>query len=376
MEAAFVDRSSPTALRVERADCRALFAFDVAPYIDLQACEQRIASTTHRQRITKKRRALEYFEYRPAPLALSLNADSIVVGNYPTLPAVDVVIYDFGAVTITYTIPFVGSLLELIGLSDDIYDNQVLPGEARRLVSSLGGVLAGGRGEPSIADVIEDYVVFQIEKFEGDVAPNDLLTTYSSAIARILRAESESISEQEVRDAVALSIAFGKWDLAVLDWNAALLYGREVDDIRTVIDFANVQLLEMRFLDRQLDAALEESYGLVSQRRESWRSKLRSYRRDARKIAQLQVDGAILFERVSNALKVFGEEYLSRVYGLTARRLQLAAWDASALRKLGTLESIYQKLTDETAARRLEILEWIIVILIAVSIALPFIFIT
>lgn len=57
----------------------------------------------------------------------------------------------------------------------------------------------------------------------------------------------------------------------------------------------------------------------------------------------------------------------------TAQRLQLAAWDGSALRKLATLESIYQKLTDEVAARRLEILEWIIVILIAVSIVLPFI---
>lgn len=376
METVTADRPLPSSLRVERASCLAVFAFDVAPYINLQDCEQRIASATHRQKITKRRRALEYFEYRPAPLVISLNADPIAVGDYRTQPTVDVVIYDFGAVTVTYTVRFEGSLLELIGLSGDIHDNESLTNEAGRLVAGLGGVLMGARGRPAIADVIEDYVIFHVAEFAEAIQPTDLLTTYSSPVARILRAESESISEQEVRDAIALNIAFGKWDLAVLDWNAALLYGLEVDDIRTVIEFANVQLLEMRFLDRQLDAALEESYALLSQRRESWRAKLRSYRRDVRKIARLQVDGAILFERVSNALKVFGEEYLSRVYGLTARRLQLAAWDASALRKLGTLESIYQKLTDEATARRLEILEWIIVILIAVSIALPFIFIT
>ncbi len=372
MENLTVDRIPASALRVERASCLALFAFDMAPYIDLQDCEQRIASTTHRQRITKKRRALEYFEYRPAPLVITLNADPITVGDYPTQPVVDLVIYDFGAVTVTYTIPFSGSLLELIGLSGEIYDSESLPAEARRLVAGLDSVLVGARGAPAIADIVEDYVIFHIGDFEDGVTPSDLLTDYAGPVARILRAESESISEQEAHDAIELNIAFGQYDMAVLDWNAALLYGREVEDLRTVIEFANVQLLEMRFLDRQLDAALEESYTFVSQRRESWISKLRSYRRDVRKIAELQVDGAILFERVSNALKVFGEEYLSRVYGLTARRLQLAAWDASALRKLATLESIYQKLTDEAAARRLEILEWIIVILIAVSIALPF----
>lgn len=372
MEHVTVDYMPASGIRVKRADCLALFAFDVAPYIDLQDCEQRIASATHRQRITKKPRALEYFEYRPAPLVISLGADPLAVGAYETQPTLDVVIYDFGAVTVTYTIPFSGSLLELIRLSGEIYESERLPSEARRLVASLGNVLVGGRGHPSIADVVEDYVIFRVEDFENGVTPADLLTTYADPVARILRAEPESISEQEACDAIALNIAFGKWDLAVLDWNAALLYGRDTEDLRTVIEFANVQLLEMRFLDRQLDTALEESYGFVSQRRESWRSKLRSYRRDVRKIAQLQVDGAILFERVSNALKVFGEEYLSRVYGLTAQRLQLAAWDASALRKLATLESIYQKLTDEAAARRLEILEWIIVVLIAVSIALPF----
>ena len=57
------------------------------------------------------------------------------------------------------------------------------------------------------------------------------------------------------------------------------------------------------------------------------------------------------------------------------RHWQLLLGHCDTVRPLGTLESIYQKLTDEAAARRLEILEWIIVILIAVSIALPFVFI-
>jgi hypothetical protein len=357
--------------RVRSGVCHVIIVHDVAPYIDLQRLEQRIAADSHRQKITKKRRALEYFEFRPAPLVMTMAAEEISVGHFRSRPSVEFVIYDFGAITVSYTIPFVGTLGELRELSERIYDSADMQTGARRLTENFADVLHDAVALFSIAKVIEDYVIFHVEEFEGDVAPGDLVAKHASQVGQILRAEPELFSEQESRDAVAASIAFGKSDIAILDWNAALLYGREVDDLRTVVEFANVQLLELRFLDRQLDAALEESYAIVSQRGGKWRSWLRSYRADVRRIARMQVDGAILFERVSNALKVFGEEYLSRVYALTAERLQLAAWDASALRKLGTIESIYGKLTDEAATRRLEILEWIIVLLIAISIVLP-----
>jgi hypothetical protein len=41
--------------------------------------------------------------------------------------------------------------------------------------------------------------------------------------------------------------------------------------------------------------------------------------------------------------------------------------------KLHTLESLYEKMSDQAANHRLEILEWIIILLIALSIVLPFI---
>jgi len=46
--------------------------------------------------------------------------------------------------------------------------------------------------------------------------------------------------------------------------------------------------------------------------------------------------------------------------------------DASSRRKLETLESIYGKMSGRATTRRMEVLEWIIIVLIAVSIALSF----
>jgi len=58
---------------------------------------------------------------------------------------------------------------------------------------------------------------------------------------------------------------------------------------------------------------------------------------------------------------------------LVNRRFHLGDWDASILRKLDTLESIYEKISDQASNRRMEILEWVIIFLIAFSIALEFI---
>ncbi len=366
------ERVAHASPRVRNGACLALFAYDVAPYIDLGESQRQAITATHRQLMERRRRALEYFEYRPAPLAITLRADPVAVGGHKSREIVDLVVYDFGAITVTYTIPFEGSLDELARLGSDIYGSKELASQARRHVEGFLDVLPGADAQLKIADVVEDYVVFHVGEFESPLTPEAICDLHATEIARMLRAESGPLSQQEVADALAMRIAFSPADLAVLDWNAAFLYGQDVDDLRTVIEFANVQLLELRFLDRQLDEALERSYAIVSRRRWRWLSTLRFYRRDVRQIARLQVDGAILFERVSNALKVFGEEYLSRVYELTAQRLRLAAWDASTIRKLGTIDSIYAKLTDEASVNRLEVLEWIIVLLIATSIVLSF----
>jgi uncharacterized Rmd1/YagE family protein len=65
-----------------------------------------------------------------------------------------------------------------------------------------------------------------------------------------------------------------------------------------------------------------------------------------------------------------GDQYLARVYKMASLRFHLDDWDASILRKLHTLESIYQKMSDEAVNRRMEVLEAVIIILFVFSIIL------
>ena len=357
---------------VEEGVCYALFAYDAGLAIDLDESERRITALTQRAAIRHKHRAPRYFEYRPAPLRVTQEGEALAVGAFRTTPSVDAVLYDFGAVSVTYQIPLEGPLARLVTLAEELYESDVLLADSRRWVEHLLAAIAPAVTRAGLADFVETYVIFEIVASSPPCAPAALFTTHAREVAQILRAERAVLSDQEVSDALAHRISFGVEDVTLIDWEAALIVDRDAEDVRTVLEFANVELLEMRFLDQQLDDALDESYETLSRRRYGlWLPG--SSRADLRRVGQLQVDNAILFEGVNNALKLLGDQYLARVYRLVSERFHLAEWDASILRKLQTLESIYQKLADQAANRRTEVLEWIIILLIAAEILIPFV---
>jgi hypothetical protein len=129
----------------------------------------------------------------------------------------------------------------------------------------------------------------------------------------------------------------------------------------------------MRYLDQKLDRALDQAFERLSKPILSLPRLLGYYGADLRRVAELQVDNAVLFEGVNNTLKLLGDQYLARVYRTANQRFHLKEWDESILRKLETLESIYEKISDQASNRRMEMLEWVIIILIAFSIALEFV---
>lgn len=352
---------------IGRGTCHVIYAFEVANSIDLDAAERRIAAA-QRQTITEKRRAPSYFEYRPAPLRVTWETPAHKVAGFETRTAAELVMYDFGAVSLTFGIPLSGPLRNLIGLAAGLRANAQLQAAARGHVEQLMELLGDAAVRTSIAPFVEDYIVFQVDEASPSEPAPALFGREPGLIARILRAEARPLSDQEINAATALQASFGPDDLTVIDTDSAMAFDPEGADVLDVIEFANAQILEMRFLDQQLDDALERSYLFLSRRTWSWRAAFRLSDPDLHRVAQFQLDAAILFERVTNALKLIGEQYLTRIYGLVSRRFHLADWDASITRKLQTVESIYSKMADRAASRRMELLEWIIIVLIAVSI--------
>ena len=69
-----------------------------------------------------------------------------------------------------------------------------------------------------------------------------------------------------------------------------------------------------------------------------------------------------LFERTGNVLKLVGDPYLARVYRLLDTRFHLDTWEKSIQRKLEVAEGVYQVVSDQAAAFRLEFLEIVVVL--------------
>jgi hypothetical protein len=357
-------------LSVANGLCHSIFVYDVAWAIDLDVAERSITAVTQRETIKHKRKAPRYFEYRPAPLRISQATAPVRIAAALEVNAqVELVLYDFGAVSVIYQIPLGGALADLLRVSELLYENEQLLDDSRRRVEELVGLVGQALSAARISSFVEDYVIFQVAELSGGAALQALTGERAQQLAQVLRAEARVLSDDEVTDALSHRISYRDSDLVIVDWNAAIVIDTEADDTLAVLEFANVELLEMRFLDQRLDDALMQAYERLTRHS---RIRFKSDPSDLRDISQWQVDSAILFEGVNNALKLIGDQYLARLYRLTAERFHLSDWDSSILRKLDTLERIYQKLSDRVAARRMEALEWIIIVLITVSIVLPF----
>jgi hypothetical protein len=358
-------------LTIHRGRCHLFFAYDVAFSIDLNEAERRITAITTREKIRHKRRAPKYFQYQPPPLRVSQTAEDLTVAGVRGNAVVDLVLYDFGAVAVKYEFPIQGTLTEILPLSSDLYENEALFQDSLRRVNTLLDVIRPAVSKPNVSDIVEDYVVFQFEESNAQKPLEQAVTENSGLLAQLLRSEPRGLSDDEIRDALSHRISFTPQDITIVDWNAAVILDSDADDSLAVLEFANVELMEMRYLDHRIDDSLSLAYETLSKR--PWRRfPFGSDPEELQSVAQWQVDSAILFEGVNNALKLIGDQYLARLYRLAGQRFHLAEWDASIIRKLDILNSIYGKISDQVSSRRMEILEWIIIILIAVSIALPF----
>jgi hypothetical protein len=362
--------STPASLLVNKGTCYAVFAYDIGWSINLEEVNRLVTADTERGRLRHKTRAPQYFEYRPAPLRLIQEGGSLAVGRYQSSPTVEVMVYDFGAVTITYRFALDGPFDGLLELSESLYENDQLLAESRTRVEQLVQAIHPAVERSRISKEVEDYLIFSIESYSPTQAL-PLWTSLETELAQVLRGERTPLADQEIQDATSCRISYGVEDAALIDWHSAVIFGKDMDDVRAVLEFANVELLEMRMLDEQLDTALDEAYAALA-RKPRLLLLPGSNEKDTTHIAQLQVDSALLFERVTNTLKLLGDQYLARVYRLTSQRFHLESWDASILRKLETLESIYGKMSDRAGTRRMELLEWIIIVLIAISIAVSF----
>lgn len=288
-----------------------------------------------------------------------------------------------GAISVTVRIPFeVKGLDELVSYHDlHFADGASVYEEARRLAEDVRTELASYYVRPveQLRDE-EAYTVFCINSpLPGDLQPDSGAAVRSAedwyfanrrSIAGILTEEPnpELLSDQESEESTARYFSYYRRDLAVIDWDAALVVDEPqfFDEVLYILELANVQLAELEAYDRILDHTVERSYRDIAVRR------FRSFNttRVQRELREIRVDMARLSDELSNITKFFGDWHLARIYQGASARFHLSDWHRTIDEKLKTLDDLYQLLRAEQNNRWMLILEASIVLLFIIDLIL------
>ena len=225
---------------------------------------------------------------------------------------------------------------------------------------------------PALAPVTEEFVVYRVSRLVGaggETIPTDALRDVD--VVPLLLNERRPLSADARRELLPHRFSYYADDLAILTWdNALVVEPVEGDsDVQFILEFANAQLLELRYFDAVLDGELPSMYERIS----AARSRLRLTRRFGPLLAALQrtvADSTELVERVENSLKVTDDVYLARVYSAALDIFRGRAWRAGIDRKLAIIRETYGMLNAEAQAWRAEALELAIVLLIVAELVL------
>jgi hypothetical protein len=304
---------------------------------------------------------------------LDFGTRSVRVDEHDAPAAVTVRAHDFGAVTVMLRLPLSGPLEALGPLTSTLVRTKTLENAAAELVRQLVPVVTPAITRVGFSEFVEDFYVIRVDRFDVPITPAELQEHYRAPIALALRCEKDSLTAGEAEEVFETAISYHRGDLVVTDWNAAFLYAADYPGLLDVLEFLNVQLVELRFFDQRLDRRMSDLFQTVYKRPRLATLVRNPFGKALEEVSELKVETTLIAERVGNALKFIEDLYLAKVYTITAGRLHLEAWRSSVESKLRVVHEIFDILNSRAATYRSEALESTIILLIVVEIILSLI---
>ena len=310
------------------------------------------------------------------PVSVTLGEERVVIDGRSHEATMSARIFDFGVVSLRLRIdatPSIGwDAYSRFGNAVDVGTD--LTPLFQQHLRALFERITPAIERPAIAPVSEDYVVFRIRRLEdasGRIAPADALG--DEDIIPLLLNESRPLSAAARRELLPHRFSYYADDLTILTWDNALVLEpvAEDTDVQYILEFANAQLLELRFYDAVLDTELGRMYDRIAEARaKPARFFRRRFTHLLTRLLSIVADSTELVERAENSLKVTDDVYLARVYSAALAIFRGRAWRAGIDRKLTIIRETYAMLNAEGQAARGEALELAIVLLFVLEIAL------
>ncbi len=333
-------------------------SYDVGDDINLEKIEKLRAITKVPLTLPK------YFKNYHIPLAVELPHP------HGTSHCISCKIHRFGALSLTYKIPFHGTFENLRADFNNIantYQEQSAI-DAKSVFKRIKSCII----QPNFFQTTACYIVIQVNP-QPNFDLKQINEQHGGVIASMLRFETETLSEFQKNEILDSAIGYFRGNLIVIDIDTAFVYDDEYEDILDLFEFANIQQLELRFFDRLLDQQLNIIY-----EREARALPFRAYLPFLSTLAhdpigilgKLRAEISVITERLESSVKLAGEPYFLEIYELLVEKLGLQNWRDAIDRKLRIVEdvqTVYQRKID---TNREDLISVLITILIFIELVI------
>jgi hypothetical protein len=285
--------------------------------------------------------------------------------------------YEYGAVSVTLTLPFALDWPELIALSAKWIANPQLEAEAAQIVRNCLRPAQAALVRPNLEWFNEDYYIIHLhnqKQPDGSVSfrAANLIAEHGGDIARIVRGELAELSEEEQHEILASRMSYFPEDLLVAGWTAAVLCDTPDGATQTVqlLEYANTQLLEFRYYDAVLSRVLEGVYNALEKRGglfQRWR-----LAREAQNLNKISLDIRELTERMDTSIKFLSDMFSARQYRVAASKIGVEDYRKLVEGKLHIAKDLYTFMMDQFHASRSFVLEFIVVVILVVELVFVF----
>lgn len=359
-----------------RGSATAYRLFDIGYAIELDRVATLLGEAT-RGRSRPGRSEAQALQIRNPPLSLSLGERRVTIGGEPWLAVLSAHVFDFGVCSLRLTVPAARAdswdEFARFGAAFDAAPD--IPNLLEAEVALLLDRIRAAVERPAIVPVTEDYIVYRVEAITdaaGQRLPDATLS--DEHLLPLLVRETRPLAAAARRELLANRFSYYVDDLVILTWDNALVVEPrpEDEDVEFVLEFANAQLLELRVYDALLDAELPMLYDRIAARRGRRAYLSRAYRPLMAAVQTRVAEITEIVERAENAFKVTDDVYLARVYGAALELFRERAWRSGIDRKLRIFHDTYTMLNGEAQVARAELMEIIVVLLIAAELIFGF----
>jgi hypothetical protein len=350
--------------------------FDVGASVDLDEIRRTINIPFLSGRLISERSAPRYARFAQ-PLLVYVDQRTVETSLGTLTVSIAVKLYGVGALAVILRTPFEAPSLREIRTFANL-----------RIRTAAGEETLDDYSGRLVQRITEDLVPFLHDAYDVRVEPEPY-TVYCVSVTetpvRVFREAQrrevaallendprpDAISDEEVEDTWRNWFSYYQDDLVVLEWEAALIIepSATYEDTLTVFELANLQLLELRvydaFVDKVIDRAYDDLEDLFDRS-----SILRSGHDTVKQLAEARMDLSEGTFQVDNISKLWGDWFLGKVYRACVRKFELDSWRRNVEEKMKDLSDLYEVAHTELEARRLIVLEVLVVLLFVVDLVL------